>query len=140
MTPYEIIDRPERDELGEGPVWDVQAQALYWVDIVNRRVFRLDPGTGEVIRWRTPSMVSLAVPTVRGDLLITLADGAHRLAKEHVSIVLDNVHDRRNYHASHNAAVRTIGLLWTTLVSFNDLRNPIRMKHLHQAVVVRFLK
>lgn len=82
MTAYEIIDRPERDELGEGPVWDVADQSLYWVDIVDRRVFRLYPATGEVRRWRTPSMVSVAVPTVGGDLLVALEDGAHRLDKD----------------------------------------------------------
>lgn len=79
MTAYEIIDRPERDQLGEGPVWDVQDQALYWVDIVARRVFRLDPPSGKIQRWRAPSMVSIAVPTRRGDLLLGLEDGAYRM-------------------------------------------------------------
>lgn len=32
-----------RDELGEGPRWNVQEQTLYWVDIEARRYHRLDP-------------------------------------------------------------------------------------------------
>ena len=29
--------------LGEGALWDVAEQALYWVDIKGRRVHRYDP-------------------------------------------------------------------------------------------------
>ena len=34
------------DELGEGPVWHCDEEALYWVDIDGRRYHRLEPGTG----------------------------------------------------------------------------------------------
>ena len=30
-----------RDKVGESPVWDDQAQALYWVDIEGRHIHRL---------------------------------------------------------------------------------------------------
>ncbi len=36
-----------QDALGEGPIWSVAEQALYWVDIEGRRVHRLDPASGE---------------------------------------------------------------------------------------------
>jgi sugar lactone lactonase YvrE len=32
-----------RDLLGEGPVWDAEADCLYWVDIRSRLVHRWDP-------------------------------------------------------------------------------------------------
>jgi len=32
--------------LGEGPIWDAREQALYWVDIPERRVFRWSEGEG----------------------------------------------------------------------------------------------
>jgi sugar lactone lactonase YvrE len=35
-----------QDALGEGPVWSVREQALYWVDIEGRRVHRLEPASG----------------------------------------------------------------------------------------------
>ena len=79
MAGWEIIERPERDLLGEGPVWDAADQALYWVDIVRRTGFRLQPATGEVRRWTLPSMVSLLAPTERGDLLAALQHGVARL-------------------------------------------------------------
>ena len=39
-----VVD--SRSQLGEGAVWDVDDQALYWVDIVGGLVHRFDPATG----------------------------------------------------------------------------------------------
>jgi sugar lactone lactonase YvrE len=36
-----------KDQLGEGPLWDVEEQALYWLDSCGPTVHRLDPATGE---------------------------------------------------------------------------------------------
>ena len=33
--------------VGEGPVWNVKEQALYWVDIQGHTIHRLQPETGE---------------------------------------------------------------------------------------------
>ena len=82
MTRYEIVHRPDRDQLGEGPVWDAQASVLYWADIVKKRAFRFDPSSGKVTRWEMPSVCSAVVPTTQGDLLVTLEDGVHRLDPE----------------------------------------------------------
>src|SRR4029453_13942151 len=45
-----------RNHLGEGPVWDVDEGALYWVDGTGRRVgnpsiWRWNPRTGKVDTW-----------------------------------------------------------------------------------------
>ena len=34
------------DELGEGPIWNTEEQALYWVDIDGHRYHQLYPTTG----------------------------------------------------------------------------------------------
>ena len=36
-----------QNELGEGPLWNLAEQRLYWVDILGRRVHRLQPASGE---------------------------------------------------------------------------------------------
>lgn len=41
MTNFECR-LPLQMELGEGPLWDERSGALYWVDILNRQVHRLD--------------------------------------------------------------------------------------------------
>jgi sugar lactone lactonase YvrE len=79
MVAYELIQRAERDMLGEGAFWDEPDQAFYWVDIVGKRVHRFDPASGEISRWTTPRHVSSAIPTTKGDLMVSQVDGLHRL-------------------------------------------------------------
>ena len=51
----------DRDQLGEGPLWDVEEQALYWIDSFAPAVFRLDPKGGRR-RWAMPERVgSIAI-------------------------------------------------------------------------------
>jgi L-arabinonolactonase len=40
-----------RNKLGEVPVWDVAEQALYWIDIEGKKLFRLDHASGAVRDW-----------------------------------------------------------------------------------------
>jgi len=79
MVAYELIQRPERDILGEGAFWDEPDQAFYWVDIVGKRVHRFDPASGAIKRCILPRHVSSAIPTTKGDLMVSLVDGLHRL-------------------------------------------------------------
>ena len=44
MIEYELVV-DARNELGEGPLWVPREQALYWLDITGRRVWRYDPVT-----------------------------------------------------------------------------------------------
>lgn len=45
---YEIEKLAAENALvGEGPVWDVESQSLYWVDIQGGKFWNFDPSTGE---------------------------------------------------------------------------------------------
>lgn len=78
MSAYEIVQRPERDQLGETPFWDEASQTLYWCDIVNKQVKRLDPSTGAIERWTLPQYVSGVVPIDDREVLVMLVDGVYR--------------------------------------------------------------
>ncbi len=82
MATPEIIQRPDRDQLGEAPFWDVATRTLFWADIVGKHVHRLDPATGEIRSWTSPQFCSAAVPTERGDVILSLRDGLYRLDLE----------------------------------------------------------
>jgi len=48
--------------VGEGPVWDVQSQRLYWIDILEKAVYCLDPDSGRTQRWSVPAIIgSMAI-------------------------------------------------------------------------------
>lgn len=45
-----------RNGVGESPVWSVAEQALYWVDIPNKRIHRWEASDGATRSWETPEM------------------------------------------------------------------------------------
>ncbi|MCW7539331.1 SMP-30/gluconolactonase/LRE family protein [Aquabacterium sp. A7-Y] len=62
--------------LGEGTCWSPSRQALYWVDILEHRLFRYTPSTGLREQWELPDTVSAVAERRDGPgLLITLRRG-----------------------------------------------------------------
>ncbi|MGB7392833.1 MAG: SMP-30/gluconolactonase/LRE family protein, partial [Pricia sp.] len=64
-----------RSMLGEGPVWDVRKQVLFWVDIEGGVLHCLDPSTGKQKQWSVGEMVGAAIPTEQGHMLLALETG-----------------------------------------------------------------
>jgi sugar lactone lactonase YvrE len=60
------------DILGEGPVWDVQEQAFYWLDIRGCLVQRYDWSSGRTQSWTLPEMVGSLAIRERGGLLLAM--------------------------------------------------------------------
>jgi sugar lactone lactonase YvrE len=62
-------------ELGEGTLWDPEAQVLWWVDIWGKAIHRTDPQTRKDEIFSTPKYVSCLGLRGKGGLVVTLADG-----------------------------------------------------------------
>jgi sugar lactone lactonase YvrE len=60
--------------LGEGPIWDGEQQALYWVDIPESLVHRMDSG-GSVTTWEVSQPAGTVIPRARGGLVVAARDG-----------------------------------------------------------------
>jgi hypothetical protein len=54
-----------RSLLGEGPVWDVGEQRLYWVDIKRRLIHRFAPDTGTDETWPMPEDIGFRLRLAR---------------------------------------------------------------------------
>jgi xylono-1,5-lactonase len=70
-------------ELGEGPVWHQEEQALYWVDIIqsNLHRFRFDrEGNQYQHSWHFAGQLSSVVPAKRGGLLATFDTGIFHIS------------------------------------------------------------
>ena len=60
--------------LGEGPVWDARDQALYWLDIPQSRVHRMD-ADGSFASWDVGQPVGAMVPRASGGMVVAVRDG-----------------------------------------------------------------
>jgi sugar lactone lactonase YvrE len=63
------------DETGEGPVWDIAAQCLWWTDIPGRRLHRLDPESGAHRLFAMPGRVGCFALREAGGLVLAMEQG-----------------------------------------------------------------
>src|SRR5215210_6968770 len=78
--------------LGEGPLWDVEQERLYWVDSLGQRVFRATADGRELRSWLVPAPIGSMALTRDGNTAITaLANGLHvlDLATGEVELITD---------------------------------------------------
>jgi L-arabinonolactonase len=64
-----------QNKLGEGPVWDVAEQALYWIDGAAPAIYRLDPSSNAVKEWKTPKAIGSFAIRQNGGAICALSDG-----------------------------------------------------------------
>lgn len=70
----------DSNELGEGPIWDVEEGLLYWVDGTGRRVgkpslWRFDPRTGKKQSWMLDHDIGAMALRQGGGAVLALDDG-----------------------------------------------------------------
>ena len=68
-----------RCSVGEGPVWDQAEQALYYIDILEKRVFRWDPASGALQHWDVPDIIGSMALGQQGGAIVALGTGVHTL-------------------------------------------------------------
>lgn len=66
-----------RCQLGEGPVWDVDEQALYFIDATACAIWRYDPASDEFNHWKTPAQIGSLALRKNGGAVVALASGFH---------------------------------------------------------------
>lgn len=61
-----------QDCVGESLVWDERSGSLFWVDIVGKRIHRLQLETGKHAQWATPDFVTAIGLREDGGLIVSL--------------------------------------------------------------------
>jgi len=88
--------------LGECPVWCVDEQVLYWVDINAPSLNRFDPSTGRNAAWAMPESIGCFALRAGGGFAVALrsgiwfADAAGTLQEKIVDAPYDPAHHRFN--------------------------------------------
>lgn len=66
--------------LGEGPVWDAKAEALFWLDIKGQRLHRFKPSSGAMDSWNCDEPVGcITTPDPDGSILAASRSGFARI-------------------------------------------------------------
>ena len=73
-SPFECV-LDVKASLGECPLWSVDEQALYWVDINAPSLNRFDPATGVNAAWPMPQSIGCFALRERGGFVAALRDG-----------------------------------------------------------------
>ena len=56
-----------KTSLGEGPLWDVQEQKIYWLDSLGNKVFRANADGSHMEKWDLPQKVGSMALRKKGD-------------------------------------------------------------------------
>ena len=110
-----VVERDRRDTLGEGPLWHPPENALYWVDIKERRVNRLLLSDGRVDSWETPEMVGWVI--ARADapgFLAGFKSGVKALTLDPLGVepFADLPADEPGFNRMNDAKADAAGRIW----------------------------
>jgi len=90
----------ERDLVGESPLWDPRAGALWRVDIEARAVRRVRPGGGATRSWTLPERVAALALHAGGGLVAALETRVvHARLADDGSVALETIADARHARA-----------------------------------------
>ena len=78
MLKIEVLG-DQRDSLGEGPLWDVETQRLYWIDSYGPAVYSSDAAGGDRKSWRMPAEIGSMALREKGGAIVSLRDGFYTL-------------------------------------------------------------
>lgn len=102
--------------LGEGPTWDPDSQRLYWVDILENRIYRHDFADGSTTSWTTPEHVGFVVVRQAGGLVAGFKSGLHHVLLNDDGTVtasrIDRVDGRREDVRYNDATYDADGRIW----------------------------
>lgn len=112
-----------RDKVGESPVWDDQAQALYWVDIEGRHIHRLDWASKVQQTWDTPERVGCIALATDGRVIAAMESGVFaltlRTAPEVASALLAAVQHPMDNMRFNDGRCDASGRFWISTMCMN---------------------
>jgi xylono-1,5-lactonase len=100
-------------QLGEGPIWVMRDQALWFVDIIGENLHRYRPDNGRLDVWKAPAKISFALPVRGGGFVAGLKTGLHRFSPAsgdftHIMNAESHLPDNR----PNDACIDSAGTLW----------------------------
>ena len=108
-----------KNELGEGPTWDANEGALYWVDILNNCFYRLDPATGQQRRYDVDTMVGTVVVRASGGFVLATKRGFEFFDGQKATLIAAPEADKPESRFNDGAVDRQ-GRFWAGTIANGD--------------------
>ena len=119
-----VIDA--KAELGEGPVWAADEQALYWVDILAPALHRLKPATGATRSWPLPQSIGSFGLREQGGAVVALRHGFHLLDFDTGKLTfLNDPEADRPGNRFNDGKVSPDGRFWAGTMDEEQLKRPL---------------
>lgn len=100
-------------ELGEGPVWVQRDDALWFVDIKKRQIYRYEPVSGGKRTWEAPEQVGFILPAERGGFVVGLQSGLYHFDEMSGSFdLIVEVEPNKPGNRLNDGTVDPAGRLW----------------------------
>ncbi|UVO50232.1 SMP-30/gluconolactonase/LRE family protein [Sphingomonas sp. SUN019] len=115
-----VIPGSGRSILGEGPLWSARENAVFWVDILGKRVNRLSLADDAVTGWDMPEPIGWVIERERGGFIAGLASGFVELDLDPLAIrpIVDPEPDVAT-NRMNDAKADAMGRIWAGTMPFS---------------------
>jgi sugar lactone lactonase YvrE len=108
-----VVPRAARDQLGEGLLWSARDNAVYWTDILGKKLWRLSLANEAVTHWDMPEMIGWIIECTGGGFVVGLQSGFYRLSLEPFALdLIANPHPERPGNRLNDAKADAWGRIW----------------------------
>jgi len=111
MAGVEVVLRANA-HLAESPVWDDQANLLWWVDIFRGEVHRIDPATGADASWTVGGPVGSLALRSGGGLILARRDGIYGYVPGEAPVPLLTPEPDRKKNRFNDGRTDRFGRFW----------------------------
>jgi L-arabinonolactonase len=132
----EVFARQE-DLVGEGPIWSVDEQALYWLDIGRKKLFRKAAADTQSRSWALPDYPGCLAELHRGAIAVAVGEGIVRMHLQSGQVDMICASPPRSPRVRFNdGKVDPLGRLWvgTMQNNFDPAGAPIEVERFDGAL------
>jgi len=114
MENYRVIERPLRDQLGEGLLWSERENAVYWVDILAQSLHRLSLADEALTTWPMPQRIGWVIERQsQPGFIAGLESGFHQLTLDPVALrFIADPEPQFPNNRLNDAGVDNFGRIW----------------------------
>lgn len=121
MSAVRPVPRDTRDILGEGLLWSARENALFWTDILGRKLWRMRLTDEHISHWDMPEAIGWIVERARGGFVVGLRSGFHHLELEPFRLeLIGNPQPERPGNRLNDAKADARGRIWAGSMPFAD--------------------